>query len=460
MATTEHDLLIIGGGSGGIGAARVARFRGASVAIVQDGPLGGDCTWTGCVPSKALLAAASRGLSFDDAMTAVRTAVLSIAAEEDAAALAAEGIDVIDGRGQLVSSSEVMVGDDRHRANAIILSPGSAPLVPPVDGLAEVGYLTNEEVFDLDAMPDRLAIIGGGPIGMEMAQAFAQLGSAVTVVEGADRVMPRDDRAAAVVVERALSDLGVSFVTGVFATSVERRTDGLHLQLGDGSTIVADQLLVAAGRRPNHDAMGLAEVGVAVTDRGWIEVDAHLTTSVPGIYAIGDAIGDRQFTHAAGHMARLAVENALGVGMRRVFRHRYDANEIPWVTFTSPEVAQIGLTESEAVTIKGAMVAELPLHELDRAVAVGRSDGFVKLIAAPRRGLGMVGGGRLIGATIVADRAGEMAGEVALAIRTGMFTGRLAQTVHPYPTWSIALQLAAAQFFGDYGGRGARPPRP
>ena len=470
MSSTEHDLIVVGGGSGGIGAARVARFRDVSVAIVQDGPLGGDCTWTGCVPSKALLAAAAAGTSFDEAMATVQSAVQTIAGHETAEALAEEGIDVIAGRGVLTGPREVTVDGVVHRARiAVIVSPGSAPLLPPIDGLDQVGALTNEEIWSLPSLPARLAIIGGGPIGMEMAQAFTRMGSSVTVVEGASRVMPRDDADAAAVVHRVLSAEGVDIRTGVFASSVRREDAGtvhleladgtVHLELADGSVVEADQLLVAAGRRPAHASMGLEEVGVKMTDRGWIEVDEHLQTAVDGVYAIGDAVGDRQFTHAAGHMAWLAVENALARGMRRFSKHSYDPGNIPWVTFTSPEVAQVGVTEAEAADIDGAVVAELPLAELDRAVAVGRTDGFVKLISVPRRGLGMTGGGRLIGATIVADRAGELAGEAALAVRTGMFAGRLAQTVHAYPTWSIALQMAAAQLVGEYGGRTARPPR-
>jgi len=459
-----RDLIVIGGGSGGIAAAQSAKFRGATVAIVQDGPIGGDCTWNGCIPSKALLAAASRGEPFDMAMASVQAAIDAIAAAEDAEMLRHEGIEVIEGRGTIVVRTGgvllgVEVGEVTHQAKSIIVSPGSKPLVPPIGGLADVGYLTNETIFSLSEQPKHLLIVGGGPIGCEMAEAFSSLGSVVTLIEGADRLMPRDDADAAAVITRSLGRHGVGVRTGVFVSEVAATGLGVAATLSDESSVEGSHVLIATGRAPNHGEMGLEAVGVELTDCGWINVDEHLQTSIKGVYAVGDAIGGLQLTHAAGHQARLATENALRVGMTKVRKHRYDPGEIPWVTFTSPEVAQVGVTEEQARSIKGAKVAEVPLSAVDRAVAVDRADGFIKLIAVPRKVIGMAGGGRLIGATIVADRAGELAGEVALAIRTKMFAGRLAQTVHAYPTWSIGLQYAAAQFIAEYDGRSARDPR-
>jgi len=453
-----HDIVVVGAGSGGLAAAAVAKFRGASVCIVQDGPVGGDCTWTGCIPSKALLAAAARGESFDDAMKSLRRAVNEIAAAETVEILRSEGYTVVEARGTVLGEGKVDVGGEIVRGRNVVVSPGSRPGVPPIPGLNSVPFVTNEQVFELDRLPESLAIIGGGPIGCEMAQAFSALGSTVTLVEGEQRLLPRDDAAASAVAEDALAASGVTVRIGVSASAVERVPGGVSVALADGSNLVTSLLLVATGRSPSHSDMGLAEAGVEFDDRGWIVVDRHLQTAAPGVWAIGDALGSTQFTHAAAHMARLAVENALGVGITRFRKHRFDPGEIPWVTFMSPEVAQVGVTEEAAREIKGARVAELPLSELDRAVAVNRTMGFVKLIAAPRPVIGFAGGGRLIGATIVADRAGEMIGEAALAIRTGMFAGRLAQTVHPYPTWSIAIQMAASQFVGTYNGRTARPP--
>ena len=457
--TQNHDVVVVGAGSGGLAAASIARFRGASVCIVQDGPVGGDCTWTGCIPSKALLAAAGRGESFHDAMESVHGAVAEVAATETVDVLRADGYTVVEGRGRILGGGRVEVGGEVVRGHHIIISPGSMPAVPPIPGMAETPYLTNENIFELKELPKTLVVIGGGPIGCEMAQAFSALGSRVTVVEGENRLLPLDDPAASAIARETLESAGVSVNTGVQAASVEGDVSAVQIVLDEGTRVEASSVLVATGRAPSHAKMGLEDAGVNFDEQGWIVVDRHLQTDAKGVWAIGDAIGTMQFTHAAAHMARLAVENALGIGIAKVRKHRFNPDEIPWVTFMSPEIAQVGLTEAQAKQVRGAKVAELPLTEIDRAVAAHRTTGFVKLVAAPMPVIGFAGGGgKLIGATIVADRAGEMIGEAALAIRTSMFTGRLAQTVHPYPTWSTALQMAASQFLGTYNGRTARPP--
>jgi pyruvate/2-oxoglutarate dehydrogenase complex dihydrolipoamide dehydrogenase (E3) component len=226
--------------------------------------------------------------------------------------------------------------------------------------------------------------------------------------------------------------------------------------LGPGERIAADRLLVATGRQAVADGLGLADAGVRLDERGCIATDRHLATTAPGIYAAGDVTGRMPFTHAAFAMGRMAARNALR--RRRMRAAAFETSAIPWVVFTDPEVAQVGLAEAQAATAHaGARVAFLPISEVDRAVTAGRTEGFVKIIAGRRRVLGAAGGGRVLGATIVAARAGEMIHETALAMRTGMFTGRLAQTTHAYPTWSLAVQQAAAQFFGQFGGRTARP---
>jgi len=454
--TETYDIVVVGAGSGGLAAAAVAKFRGASVCIIQDGPVGGDCTWTGCIPSKALLAAAARGELFDEAMRSLRRAVQEIADRETVEVLRLEGHTVIEGRGIVLGEGRVEVGRKVVQGRDVIVSPGSRPAVPPIPGLNSVPFVTNEQIFELEKLPASLAIVGGGPIGCEMAQAFSALGSTVTIVEGEQSLLPRDDPAASALAAAALTAAGVVVRVGQSVSAVESTPGGVAVSLADSTSFVADLLLVATGRAPSHSDMGLQEAGVGFDDRGWIVVDANLRTMAPGIWAVGDAVGSTQFTHAAAHMARLAVENALGVGVAKYRKHRFDPGEIPWVTFTSPEIAQVGVSEQAARLVKGARVAELPMSEVDRAVAVNRSSGFVKLIAAPRPVLGFAGGGRLIGATIVAEAAGEMIAEVALAMRTAMFAGRLAQTVHPYPTWSTAIQMTASQFLGTYNGRTAR----
>jgi len=455
---TSYDVVVIGGGAGGLVAAKQARRRHASVVIVQDGPLGGDCTFTGCVPSKALLAAAAQGNSFDEAMVRVHAAVDHIAATEDAVALAREGIDVIAGYARFRSPASIDVDGTRVRSKRFIVATGARPLIPAIPGLRESNPLTNETLFQLDERPASLAILGGGPIGCEMAQAFARLGSRVTLIEAADRLLPREEPEASAVIAAALSRDGVTVRVGSPATLVERSPDGticVHTETGE--SIAATHLLAAIGRAPSGRGFGLEEIGVVIDTRGAITVDDTMATNIGGIWAVGDVTGGLQFTHVAGRMGWIAAANALSK-FARVRRFRLDTRAIPWTTFTSPEVAHVGLTEAEAAEQHpDARVAHLPLAHVDRAVAVGATEGFVTLIAAPRRFTRHLAGGRLVGATVVAPTGGELIHEAALAMQTNMFVGRLAQTTHAYPTWSMAIQQAALQFFGESAGLRARP---
>jgi pyruvate/2-oxoglutarate dehydrogenase complex dihydrolipoamide dehydrogenase (E3) component len=425
---------------------------------VADGEIGGECTFTGCVPSKTLIEAAARGTAFPAAMAAVRHAVAAIAATETPEALAREGIEVLRGRAVFTSPREVSIGGRPLRARAFVVATGSQPPDPPVPGLAEAGYLTNETIFGLSELPKRLAVLGGGPVGCELAQAFARFGSQVTVIEAAARLLPTADPEASQVVAEVFGTEGITMRIGAAAATVTRNEKKVVLVLASGEGITADRLLVATGRHPVTGDLGLEAARVQVDQRGYIVTDRHLATTARGIYAAGDVTGRMPFTHAAFAMGRLAASNAL----RRPWSPpgTFRTAAIPWVVFTDPEVAQVGLTEAEAATQAGARVAWLPVREADRAVTAGRTEGFVKIIAGRRRVLGSAGGGRILGATIVAARAGEMIHEPTLAMRTGMFTGRLAQATHAYPTWSLAIQQAAAQFFGGVGGRTARDARP
>jgi pyruvate/2-oxoglutarate dehydrogenase complex dihydrolipoamide dehydrogenase (E3) component len=452
--SVNFDLIVVGGGAGGLGAARAARWTGANVAIVNDGPLGGDCTFTGCVPSKTLLAAAAQGASFDEAMARVRSTVDEIAATETADVLRAEGATVIEGRAHLTTHDTVAVGPDRYTAPRVIVATGSRPFIPPIPGLGDVEVLTNEEVFSLTAAPASIGIIGGGPIGCEIAQALHGLGVAVELFEGAPRLLTKEEPEASSVVESALRARGIGVHTSAMIERVEQRPDGIALITDEGETLV-ERLLIAVGRVPNSAGLGLEELGVKLDARGHIETDDRLQTATRGVFAVGDVTGKLPFTHAADEMGRLAAGNALRRGMRGRFQTKW----IPWATFTMPEVARVGLTEAEAAT-RGGRVAELPLSEMDRAITDGQTNGFIKLIAGPKRLTRNAFGGEIIGATIVAPRAGEMIHEAALAMRTRMFAGRLAQTVHAYPTWSYGIQKTAGQFFGEVEGRTARPAKP
>ncbi len=459
-ARTEYDLVVVGGGAGGMAAARAGARAGASTLLVQDGPIGGDCTFTGCVPSKTLIEAAARGHSFPVAMARVHAAVARIAATEDATAFRREGIAVIHGQARFRAAGELQVDGRRVRAHRVVIATGARPRVPDIPGVREIAYRTSDDIFDLETLPATLAVVGGGAIGCELAQAFSRLGAAVTLVQRGDRLLPKEEREASHVVLDALRQDGIAVRLGarvhhIDPSSGHRRPGAGALVLDTGERVAADVVLVATGREPVTEALDLQAGGVDVDDRGFVRTDGHLATTAPGVYAVGDVTGRLQFTHAADEMGRLAAANALG----RYRWRRFDASRIPWVTFTAPEVARIGMTEDEAAA-HGGRVAHLPITEVDRAVTADETQGFVKLIAGPRPVLRGIGGGRILGATVVAARGGEMIGEVALAMRTRMFAGRLAQTTRPYPTWSTALQQAAAQFFFEIGGRRARPARP
>lgn len=446
---------MVGGGSGGLGAARAAARRGASTLLVQQGRLGGDCTFTGCVPSKALLSAAARGTSFSDAMTAVGRAVEAVAAREQDDALARDGVQVRHGWASFRGPSELDVDGTRVRSRRVILATGASPRIPEIEGLDGVDALTSDSLFDLRTKPEHLVVLGGGPIGAEMGQAFARLGSRVTIVEANDRILRREEPEASGVVAGALVADGVDVRTGRRVERVASRPGGVTVSFGDGEDVVGDRLLVATGRRAVTDGLGLDAAGVELDERGFVRTDDTMATSAPGVWAVGDVTGRLQLTHAANRMALVAVHNALA-RLARVRPQRFDASQVPWATFTAPEVGRVGMTEAESAA-HGGRVAYLPMSELDRAIATGETSGFLKLIAGPRRAIGRVGGGVLLGATAVAPVGAELVHEVALAMRSKMFTGRLAQTVHTYPSWSIAVQQAAAQFFFEIEGRTARP---
>ncbi|MDG1878372.1 MAG: FAD-dependent oxidoreductase [Acidimicrobiales bacterium] len=446
----DHDLIIIGSGAAGLGAARIGQWSKADTLMVTDGPPGGDCTFTGCVPSKTLLSAARDGLGFVEAMTRVRLTVERIAATETSDVLREHGTHVVDGRGRLATHDTVVVGERRITASRILIATGGRPAIPPIPGLEGIAFRTNETLFDLEQRPTTLGIIGGGPVGCEMAEAFTRLGTSVTLFESEDRVLPREEPQASSVVDAALRLLGVDIRT---STAVER-VDGAIRIYSSSDPVEVDELLVAVGRVPNTAGLALDELGVTVDDRGFIQTDRRLETSVNGVYAAGDVTGKLPLTHAADEMGRIAASNALGKG----YGGRYSTDHTPWVTFTSPEVARVGVTEAEAVSM-GGMVAYLPMSEMDRAITDGAEDGFIKLIAAPKWLTRRLFGGRIIGATIVAPRAGEMINEIALLMRSGSFAGRLAQTVHAYPTWGYGIQKAAGQFMGPVEGREARAAR-
>ena len=454
----DHDLIVVGGGAAGLGAVRAALWAGADVALVTDSALGGDCTFTGCVPSKTLLAAARDGLGFSEAMARVRATVEQVAATESAEVLRGHGATVIEGQARLVTHDTVAVGERRITAPRIVLATGTRPALPDIPGLAEARPLTNETVFDLTEAPRSLGIIGGGPTGCELAQAFAAFGTEVTLFEQGPQLLPSEDSEAAALVAEALGQLGVATRLDARVEAVEPAPGGgvavrtsCRDGAADGAPVVCDRLLAATGRVPATGGLGLDEMKMKLDPHGHVITNDRMMTSLRGVFAAGDVTGRAFLSHAADEMGRVAAGNALGKGPRGRFR----GDLVPRVVFTDPEVASVGVTPRFAPP--GSRVAYLPLAEVDRAVTDGRTDGFIAIVAGPRRLLRSAGGGRILGATIVAPRAGEMIQEVVLAMRTKAFTGRLAQASHAYPTWSNGVQKAAAQFFGEIEGRQARP---
>lgn len=453
----EHDVIVIGGGPGGIAAADGALRRSADTLIVQDGPMGGDCTFTGCVPSKTLIAAAAHNRPKDEALAAARSAVERIAAMEDADSFRRRGATVVEGRARFLTRDVIEVDGRRHRSDRMIIATGAAPIVPPIEGLRDADPLTNETLWDVEALPSSLAVLGGGPIGIELSQALARLGVQVTVFEAEDQILGREDPATAQLVTAALEDDGVDVQLGSRVQSVVRGADGVTVRTDDGSEVSADEVLVAIGRRPVTDGLDAANAGVRLDERGFIVTDDHLRTTAPGVYAVGDVNGRFPFTHGAHAQGLAAIGNALGPGAWRSFSDRVT----PFVTFTDPEIARVGVTEAEAYEAHGAeaTVVELPMSAVDRAITETRTEGFVKLIAAPGRLLGMKAGGQLIGATIAAPRAGELIHEISLAMKLRLPPAAIATATHAYPTWGVAVQQAASGFFMDLEHGTTRPAR-
>ncbi len=451
-----HDLAVVGAGSGGITASRFAARSGARVALIEGHRVGGDCTWTGCVPSKALLKAAkvahgtriASGFGLGAAMTEpvdlkrvmdhVRGTISRVYRHETPEMLQREGIDVRIGWATFRDPHTLGVvsasGETTVVAKSIILCTGARPAVPGVEGLSDVPYLTHEQVFDLEALPERLLVMGGGPVGVEMAQAFGRLGSRVDLFGGSPRLLPRDEPEASEVLARVLSEEGVGLRLGSRVAGVALSDGGIVVRTDEGEA-EGDALLIAAGRTPSVDGMNLARAGVRFTEWG-VPVDRSLRTNVRHIYAAGDVVGGPQFTHYAGYQAFVAARNALFPGSSRGV-----VEPVPWTTFTDPEVAHAGLTEAEArAGRRGANVGVrfLPMELVDRAVTDGDTSGFVKVVHGKR--------GAVIGATVVAQRAGEAINEWALAISHRLKLGDLASTVHVYPTYSIANQQLASAY--------------
>ncbi len=456
-ASFDYNLLVIGAGSAGLVAAYIGATVKARVGLIEKGAMGGDCLNTGCVPSKALLHtarllaqardAARHGVraihvefDFADAMERVQRVIARIAPHDSAERYAALGVDVIGGEARIVSPWEVEVGGRRLSARQLIIATGAQPLVPPIDGIEGARYFTSDTIWNLRVLPRRLLVLGGGPIGCELAQAFARCGSEVTVVEMAPRLLGREDADAAAAVTQQLQAEGVRVATAHKALRVESDGAGGRLLCeAEGGEVAFDYdvLLLALGRRPNVTGFGLEELGVRLDERKTIEVDPMLRTNFPNILVCGDVAGPYQFTHVAAHQAWHAAVNAL---LAPWWSFKVDYRVIPWATFTEPEVARVGLSEDEARERKIAVeVTRYDLAQLDRAIADSVDSGFVKVLTAP-------GKDRILGATIVGAHAGELLAELVLAMKHGIGLNKLLGTIHIYPTLSEANKNVAGNW--------------
>lgn len=444
------DLLVVGGGTAGIVAAKTAAGFGAKVLLVESERTGGDCLWTGCVPSKALLAAAStaaairRGpamgihaatvtVDFSEVMRHVRDAIAAIAPVDSPESLTDAGVTVVRGSARFTDARTVAVGAREIAFTQAVLATGARPTVPNLAGLETLEYLTSDTVWDLHALPSRLLVLGGGSVGCELAQAFARLGAAVTIVESAETLVPGEHVAASTALTESLIADGVDVRTGATATSIREQ----QLILADAHPVAFDRVLVAVGRTPRTAALGLMSAGVTTDERGYVVVDDRLRTSNPRIWAAGDLTGHPQFTHTAGMHGSIAATNAV-LGVHRTV----DKTGEPRVTFTDPEIAVVGIGPRTAERVKGLRVVTLSHGHLDRAITEARTGGLTQLVLDRRR--------RIVGAGIVGPRAGETIGELVLAVKHGMRTRDIASATHPYPTfndgpWNAAIADVRAQ---------------
>lgn len=454
----SYDVVVVGGGSAGLSGAQLAAALGASVALVDRDKLGGECLYTGCVPSKALLhvarvaaqirRAGEYGLRaqlapVDLAAVSeyVQRSIAHIYADADAPENQARyGIDVVLGPVRFTGEDTLEVNGHSIRGRHFLIATGSQPRTPDIPGLREAGFLTNESVFNLQRLPGELVVLGGGPVGCELAQAFARLGSRVTLLQRPERLLPREEPAASEAVRARFEREGVRVVTRAAVTGVATRADKKAVVAAgpDGPVeLAADEILAAVGRTPAVDGLDLERAGVRLDAQRGIAVDKRLRTSNPRIYAAGDVVGRPYFTHAAAQEARTAVRNMLFPGFAS---EDLDERALAWATFTEPAVGRVGLTEAEARAAHGAEVRVYTqdMAGVDRAVTVGETEGFVALVAGAK--------GKLLGATAVGPAAGEMINELALVMRQGLGLDAIAATTHVYPTIALALQQAAGKY--------------
>lgn len=450
----DRNVVVIGAGSAGLTSAYLAAAMKARVSLVEKNKMGGDCLHSGCVPSKALIRSArfiadaqqaeSLGFTavtvefeFADIMDRVQRVIGTVEPHDSVARYTQLGVDCIQGEARIVSPYAVEVDNTILTTRSIIIATGAEPFVPPIPGLEAAGYLTSDTVWDLRQLPERLLVLGAGPVGCELAQCFARFGSHVTMVDSSPQVLPREDPEISERVAQQLTTEGIDLYLGYQAKAVHQENQRRWLVCqgqGQEVSLEFDTLLVAVGRRPALEGLGLEDLEIPITQNGTIEVNKFLQTLYPNIYACGDVAGPYQFTHTASHQAWYATVNALFGGMKRF---KVDYSVIPWAIFTEPEVARVGLNEREAKA-QGVPceVTTFDLNELDRAIIDGAVEGVVKVLTVP-------GKDKILGATIIGNHAGDLIIEFIAAMRHGFGLSKILGTIHIYPTWAEASKYAA-----------------
>lgn len=454
-AAFDTNLVVIGAGSAGLVASLIAATVKAKVTLVERDRMGGDCLNTGCVPSKALIRSAriadyarraeEFGLApvdvtvrFPEVMARVHAVIRAIEPHDSVERFTSLGVDCVQGEARVISPWQVQVGDRVITTRNIVIASGGRPKIPAIPGLDSVSFLTSDTVWELQELPPRLLVLGAGPIGCELAQAFARLGSEVTLLTHAPRLLPREDEEISEMVATGLRNAGIRVITGVEPESFESTNSGSLCRVSAGGEPVEfDQLLLAVGRTPNTEGMGLEQLGIGTNRAGHLQVDDHLRTAVPTIYAAGDVAGPYLFTHMASHQAWYAAVNAL---FGRFRKFRVDYSVVPWATFTDPEVARVGLNEQEAASQGVAFdVTRYDISDLDRAIADGEASGMVKVLTRK-------GSDRILGATIVGYHAAELINEFVLAMKHGIGLNKILGTIHIYPTLSESNKFLAGEW--------------
>ena len=453
----DHNIVVLGAGSGGLVTAYIAAVIKAKVTLIEKHKMGGDCLNTGCVPSKALIRSgklmhnikhsqkygvqsATGEIDFASTMQRVHEVIAKIEPHDSVERYTSLGVNVIQGEGRITSPWTVEVNGETLITRNIVIATGGSPFVPPIPGLDKVNYLTSENLWDLKTLPERLVVLGGGPIGSELTQAFHRLGSKVTQVEMAPRIMGREDTDVADMVQKRFIDEGIDVKVNTKAKAVEVEGDEKVLvceQDGQEIRIPFDEIMVAVGRKANTSGFGLEELGVPLTDKGTIAINEFQQTDFPNIYAVGDVSGPYQFTHVAAHQAWFAAVNSL-FGTFKKFATDYRV--IPWATFTDPEVARVGLNETDAKADNIAYeLTTYGIDDLDRAIADSSDYGLVKVLTVP-------GKDKILGCTIVGEHAGDLISEYVLAMKHGLGLNKILGTIHIYPTLSESNKYAAGEW--------------